>query len=257
MTEQAEAGHVGRAGDPGGQRLLACAGVERGHDLDGGREHLAGCLVPGVQHAAADRLCQRQRQARPAGVDAEQRGRVGEPGDGHAVLRFRVVDAVPARDVAVRRGGHVQPASQHLGGQVGAEQVARPAEQVERDQRVAADGVHIRQRVGRRDLPEGVGVVHDRGEKVGGRDDRPVRRDLDHGRVVAVLDADEQVGRLPRRNQPGDRVLELARRDLARATAAARVLGQPYLRLSRHIRTLCNGVAASRADILESAAAWN
>ena len=98
-------------------------------------------------------------------------------------------------------------------------------------------------------------VVDDRGEEVGGGDHGPARRDLDHGRVVAVLDADEQVGRLPRGNQPGDRVLELARRDLARATAAARVLGQPYLRLSRHNRTLCNGVAASRADILESGAA--
>ena len=238
VTEQPEAGHVGSAGDPGRQRVAACAGVERRHDLDRGFEHLPGRLVPRVQHAAADRLGQRQRQAGCACVDPQQVCRVGEPGDSHAVLRLWVVDAVTARHMAAGPGRHVQAAAQYLGGQVGGQHVPRPAQQVDRHEGLATDGIDVGQRVGGGDPAEGIGVVDDRGEEVRRRHDGPVRADPDHGGVVAMLDTDEQVGRPLRRDQPGDGLLKFAGRDLARAPAAARVLGEPDCGLGGHNRTV-------------------
>jgi amino acid efflux transporter len=143
VPEQAEPGDVGGAADPGGQRRPAGPVVQLGHHRDRLLADLPGRLVPGVEHAGAQRLGQGQRLPGPAGVDPQQRVRVGQPGDGHAVLGLGVVDAVPARDVAARRAGRVQAAAQHLGGQVRAQHLARPAEQVERDQRLAPDGVDV------------------------------------------------------------------------------------------------------------------
>jgi amino acid efflux transporter len=144
VAEQAEPGDVGGAADPGGQRGPAGPVVELGHHGDRLVADLAGRLVPGVEHAGAERLGQRQRLARAARVDPQQRVRVGQAGDGHAVLGLGIVDAVAARDVAARRAGRVQAAAQDLGGQVRAQHLARPAEQVQRDQRLAADGVDVR-----------------------------------------------------------------------------------------------------------------
>ena len=53
--------------------------------------------------------------------------------------------------------------------------------------------------------------------------------DPDDGRVVAGLEADEQVRRRPRR-QTREQILQLARRDLAGAAAAVGVLGEPVNR---------------------------
>src|SRR3546814_2551584 len=83
--------------DTSGQRRLAGVPVERGHHRDRLLEPLPGRLVPVVQDAQANRLGQGQWRARQGGVVAEQVFRVGEAGDGHAVLRFGVVDAVAAR----------------------------------------------------------------------------------------------------------------------------------------------------------------
>jgi len=160
--------------------------------------------------------------------------RVGQPGDGHAVLRLGIVDTVAAGHVTVGRSRRVQAAMQHLRGQVSAQQVARPAQQVERDQRLAADRVHVGQRIGRRDLAEGVGVVDHRGEEVRGGDHGAAGGDLHHGGVVAVLDADQQVCRPALGDQPGDGFLQLAGRDLAGTATPARVLGEAHVRLDGH-----------------------
>jgi hypothetical protein len=112
-------------------------------------------------------------------------------------------------------------------GQVGTEHVTRPAEQVERDQRLTAYRVDVGQRVGRGDPAEGARVVDDRSEEVHGRHDRSRGADPYDGSVVSVLDADQQVIGPVLRDEPRDRLLKLARRDLARAAAAVRVLSEP------------------------------
>jgi amino acid efflux transporter len=58
VTEQPEPRDVGGAADPGGERRAAGAVVQRGHHRDGLLADLAGRLVPGVQHADAERLGQ-------------------------------------------------------------------------------------------------------------------------------------------------------------------------------------------------------
>ena len=239
VAQQPEAGHVGGAADAGVQRRPAGPGVERGHHVDRLREDLAGGLVPGVEHPAADRLGQADRHPGPAGVDAQQRVRVGQPGHRHAVLGLRIVDAVPARQQAARVPGRVQPAAQHLAGQLEGQRGPRPAQQVQGDQRRAPDRVHVRERVRAGDPAERVGVVHHRAEEVGGGHHRPSVADLDDRRIVTVLHPDEQVGVDPlhrglarghRGGQHlGHHLLQLTRRDLAGAAAAGRVLGQPEI----------------------------
>ena len=88
------------------------------------------------------------------GVVADEPVEVDEPGHRHAVLGLGVVDGVPAADVAAGLLRHLQPAAQHLGGELGRQHVARPAEQVDRDDRRAAHGVDVGEGVGRGDPAE-------------------------------------------------------------------------------------------------------
>ena len=79
-----------------------------------------------------------------------------------------------------------------------------------------------------------------------GGDDRGAGRDPHHGRVVAVVQADEQLARAFRSRvtgQPGDHRLQLAGRDLAGAAAAVGVLRQPLRACHRHLRTLARPMA--------------
>ncbi len=139
-----------------------------------------------------------------------------------------------ACDVAAGLLGNFQAAAEHLGGQIHAEHVARPAEQVEGDEWLAADRIDVGERVRRGDPAERARVVDNRGEEVCRRDDRPGGADPHHGRVVAVLDPDQEIVRPVLGHQPGHRLLKLARRYLARAAAAVCVLSEPDWLLSLH-----------------------
>ena len=97
----------------------------------------------------------------------------------------------------------VQAAAQHLAREVERQHVARPGQQVDRDERRAAHRVHVGQRVGRGDPAPVVRVVDDRGEEVGGGHDGPPRAGADHGRVVAVVEADEQLAGARQRSAAG------------------------------------------------------
>jgi hypothetical protein len=129
-----------------------------------------------------------------------------------------------------RRAAHIQAAAQHLGRQLGGELVPGPAEQVQRHQRLATHRVDVGQGVGGGDPPERVGVVHDGGEEVGGHHHRRGPAEPHHRAVVAVLHAHQQAGEVRAGaigQQLAYRFLQLARRDLAGAAAATRVLGKP------------------------------
>ena len=230
VAQQPEAGDVGGRPCTGRQGGFRRVPVELGHRGDRLGEHLAGLLVPVVQQSQADRLGQRDRQPRSGGVVAQQTVRVGHSRHRHAVLGLRVVDGVPTDHRAGRLGPHLHPATQHLGQQLHRQDAARPADQVDGDDRPSAHRVHVRQRVGRGDPAPVVGVVDDGGEEVRGGDDCQVspisRANPDHGRVVPALQADQHVP-ASLADQPADRVLQFPRRDLAGAAAAVRVSGQP------------------------------
>jgi hypothetical protein len=66
----------------------------------------------------------------------------------------------------------------------------RKAHQSERRQRLSAHGVHIAERVGRRDLSERVRVIDNRREEVHGLHERLVGRDQIHSGVVGMIEAD-------------------------------------------------------------------
>src|SRR5690606_27381490 len=136
-----------------------------------------------------------------------------------------IVDAVTAREVGAGRGADLAPAAQHLGGQLEGDLLARPAEQVDPDHGRTAHGVDVGERVGGGDPAPLIGVVDHRGEEVSGRDDRPIVGDPYGGRVVAVVEADEQVAAGQTAGEAGEDGLELAGRDLAGAAAAGGELG--------------------------------
>ncbi len=103
--------------------------------------------------------------------------------------------------------------------------VDRHPEQRERHDRCAAHRVDVRDRVGRRDAPEVEGIVDDRHEEVGRRDQRLLVVQLVDGGVVGSLDADQQL----RRQHAAcalQYLAEHAGRDLAAAAAAVRERGE-------------------------------
>ena len=88
-----------------------------------------------------------------------------------------------------------------------------------------AHGVDIGEGVGRGNPAPVVGAVDHGGEEVGGGQHGEVLADQHRSGVVAVVQADQNVGcRLP--GEAADGLLELTRRDLARATAAVGVTGE-------------------------------
>ncbi len=96
----------------------------------------------------------------------------------------------------------------------------------ERENRLAAHRVDVRERVGRGDAPEVVRIVDDGREEIGGRDDRLLVVETIHRRVVARLDPDEQVLRQPADRRLGEDLGEHGGRDLAAAAAAVGELGK-------------------------------
>src|SRR5699024_7499622 len=193
VTQQAEPGDIRRGGGPG----LECGGrgvaVERRHRVDRGGEDLAGGLVAVVEQPHAHGLREGDGQARDGGVVAQQPVRVGGAGDGHAVGGFGTVDRVSAddRDARVARDG--QSAAQDLGHELHREGLARPGDEVDRDDGGAAHRVDVAHRVRGGDAAPVVRVVDDGGEEVrGGEDCEPVL-DADRGGVVAVVEAHEDL----------------------------------------------------------------
>jgi hypothetical protein len=150
-----------------------------------------------------------KRAARFAGVVAQQAIWIGDARHRKSVLGLRIVDAVSAREVAARVGAHVHAAAQRIGRQLERQYVARPAQEIDRHHRPPAHRVDVGERVGRRDAAPVVRVVHHRREEVGRRDQRHVAFDAHHGRVVTVLQANQQLG--PRELAAAERAGRLTR----------------------------------------------
>ena len=103
-----------------------------------------------------------------------------------------------AADQRARGAHHVVPAVEHARQQLERQPLARPGDEVEREQRRTPHRVHVGERVGGGDAAPVVGVVDDRREEVGGHDDREVVAQAVHRGVVRGVEPDEQVGVLRR-----------------------------------------------------------
>ena len=112
-------------------------------------------------------------------------------GHAEAVFWFVVLDGMAAHQngagllYLVRASGKDFP--QH-----GRVEAVGEAHDVQGDFRLAAHGIHIAQCVGRRDLAEGVGVVHYGGEKVDGLYQCDLVGDFIDCRIIGGLDAYQQ-----------------------------------------------------------------
>src|SRR5450830_985399 len=104
--------------------------------------------------------------------------------------------------------------------------VERHADDRQSHDRVAAHGVDVRQRVGRGDATEVVGIIDDRRKKIGGRDQRLTVVQAIHGGVVARLRAHQQVLGQGAHRRGREQLGEHAGRNLAAAAAAMGELGE-------------------------------
>ena len=117
---------------------------------------------------------------------------------------------------------------------------------VQRGDRVGAHRVDVAQRVGRGNLSEHVGVVHDRREEIDGVDDRQVRPQTKHSRIVGRLGADNHIGVIVAR-QLAQHVRQVGRAELGRSTGGGDLLGQSRALIGPCVRRARTWRARSRA----------
>ena len=99
--------------------------------------------------------------------------------------------------------------------------VERHADHRQREDRPAAHGIDVGNRVGRGDAAEIERIVDDGREEIGGGDDGLLVVELVHRRVVAGFDADQQILRAWLRSGVfGQKFGQHGRRDFAAAAAA-------------------------------------
>ena len=243
---QPEAGHVRGRVHAGFRERGGAGGVQLHHGLHGRAQ---ACVVHevararGHHDAGAQRLGQVQRVARQRSGVAHDAVGVHGAEHGQAVLRLRVVDGVAPGHERARLAHGVRAAAQDVAGHARAQRAVE-RQQVQRHVRGRAHGEHVGERVGRRDAPEHVGVVHDGREEVHGEHGRGVVREPPHGGVVARVEAEQQppgpavraVGTVrpacARRAAGGggkraQYVVEVARTPLGRSAALRRELRQP------------------------------
>lgn len=195
MAAQPEAGDVGDAVHVVHLRQICADGIE----LRRAFQHLP--VAVGVEFvlvhrraedADAEPLAQDQHVAVPGvGIALDPVGRHEadhrEPIDG-----FGRIDGVAAADRHARIGAGAGAARENLLDLVLRHLVDGEPGDGQRHDRLAADGVDIGQRVGRRDPAVIERVVDDGHEEIGGRDHALFLVDLVNSRVVPGLEADEE-----------------------------------------------------------------
>ena len=110
-------------------------------------------------------------------------------GNGVAEFDLRIADAVSTDHRAARLHHLAQPAGENLLEYLHVALLGE-ADQGQRRDRPAAHGINIAERVGGRDLAEGVGVVDDGREEVHRLHQRQLGRELIHSGVVGFVEAD-------------------------------------------------------------------
>ena len=208
MAQQAEARHVGHRARTRGDRRRRGARVQRHHHLDRPRQK----RVPGAAPLArrrdrphAERLREHQRVAGAAARVRDHPRRIDDTRHREAVLRLRVVDRVPAHHRRAGRLDDLQPSPEHLLEHAVTQPLERKRDDVHRCQGRPAHRIDVRERVGGRDPPEVVRVVHDRCEEVDRLDEREVFAHLEHRGVIPAGRADEHARILGRREVAHDR----------------------------------------------------
>ena len=188
------------------------------------------------QHPRAERLRQQDGVAGLRAAVAEHGVRVYEPRDAEAVLGLSIDDRVAPRDSAPGFT-HLARAPFEHGDDRLHRQVAGERGDVEGEEHVGAHGVNVVEGVGRGDLTVLERVIDGGGEEVERLHDRLVGVEPIHGRIVGLVQADQQLGMLMLRKLMSKRAHDLRegrRPVLRRSTAAGREVGQPDLLVLGH-----------------------
>ena len=135
------------------------------------------------------------------------------------------VDRVAAGDDTAGLGHLVRAALKDAGHRF-AREVPREARHVQGQEDSAPHGVDVAHRVGGRDHPVEIRVVHDGREEVHRLDDRLLVVQSIDGGVVAPLQPDQEV-RVPVRADVRKNLVEVRRTQLGRSAGAGRILGEP------------------------------
>ena len=115
----------------------------------------------------------------------QHRRRRHQPGHRQAVQRLRGAHRVAADQRATRGAHRVRAAAQNLAHHRFRHLVRRVGEEIERSERPAAHGVHVGQRVHRRDPAVGIAVIDDRREEIHGLYERALGIQPKHAGIVA------------------------------------------------------------------------
>ena len=160
-----------------------------------------------------------------------------DPGHRQAVLGLGIVDAVAAEERHGGLGRRIGTAAQDLAQDLHGQLAHREAHQVEREEGAGPHGPDVGEGVGGGDPAEEEGVVHHRGEEVDRLDDGLLGADPVDGRVVAGLEADEDLG-IVRAREAAQDLRQIRRADLAGSTRPVAQLGEPHLVSAGHAEDL-------------------
>ena len=144
------------------------------------------------ENADTERLGQKQHVSRlRAGIGQHAVG-MHKACHREPVFRLIVQNGVPARDECTSLIDLVIAAAQQRVDRV-LRHIRRNCHDVQTELRLAAHRIDIRKRVGRRDLPEGIGVVRNRREEIHRLHQRQLAGDLVNRGVIAAVEADQQI----------------------------------------------------------------
>ena len=196
VAEEAESGHIGGRVNIIASAYLGGRLVQSRHGGHGGVHGAGGSFAHAVgraDEAHTQRLGEDELVAGLSRIIGREAAGVHETGDGQAVLHAGVGDGVASREDAPRLGHFFGAAAQDLAEDVQIHAL-READEVQCSLHLAAHGVNIAEGVCRRDLAEGVGVIHHRREEVHRLHQRDVVGDAVDGRIVPAVVAHEKVG---------------------------------------------------------------
>ena len=149
-------------------------------------------LNRGRDHARSQRFGKQKAVARSSPGVCQHALGMNHAGHGVPELHFIIANAVPAN--------HRTASFHHLRQAAGQDPLQncqvtllRKADQSQRGQRASPHGVHVTQRISRRDLAESIRIVDNRREEVDRLYQRRISRDLIHAGVVGVIEADQHI----------------------------------------------------------------
>ena len=222
VAQEAEPRHIRAGVNLVGPAALGGIFIQGGHGGDGGLHSLGTGLahtVRGAENAHAQPLGQHQAVTCLGRVVGVNMVRVDNAHNRQAVFHIAIGDGVAPGQHAAGLRHLFRAAAHHLPQNIQV-RLLREAHNVQRRFHLAAHGPYIAEGVGGCNLPEGVGVVHHRREKVQGLHHRHLVRQLIHGGVILAVVADEQRRVLVKLRQPFQHPAQNAGAQLGGAAAA-------------------------------------